>query len=1345
MKEIIRKIALLLALLWVGCVPEEQLTISMESQAVEMFVGEELQLHAKLVHSSREQIPLVWSSSNEEVASVRGGLILAKKAGSATVLVTADYASARCQVTVKNVEVTGITLNTSAVTLKIGDKFSLSASLSPSNVTDRTIKWATSNPSVVAVDGHGLVMALKDGVADITATSGSKSATCKVTVEKIGVEEISLTPSELNLTEGETYSLSATVLPENATDKTVTWTSDAPTLAKVDPAGRVTAVKAGTAAIMAEAGGKFAICSVSIAPKVIDVTGVILDKVTLSLVEEDSYTLIATVTPSNATDKTVTWSSSDPSVASVTTSGKITALKAGTATITAKAGTKTATCEVTVAAKVIEVTGITLDRTTLSMIESDTYTLTATITPSNATNKAVTWSSSDPSVASVTTSGKITALKSGAATITAKAGTKTATCEVTVAAKVIEVTGITLDKTTLSMTEGETYTLSATVTPTDATDKTVTWSSSNLSVASVSTSGEITALTSGTATITAKAGTKTAMCEVTVAAKVIEVTGIKLDKTTLDIEEEETCTLTATLTPSDATSIVTWISSRPSVATVSSDGTVTGIKAGSATITAKAGTKSATCSVTVTAKPVHVTSVSLNYTELNLKTGESADLNPIFTPSNASNHIVTWTSSKTIVATVNSVGLVKAYNKGVSYVTVKTQDGGHTATCLVRVDGGVPVTGVTLDNPSLELLVGDTFTLSANVSPSNAYNKVVSWSSNNTSVATVSRGVVTAKSLGTAIISVTTEESSKTATCEVTVKPGDIPVTGVTLSPAILEMTVGDSWKLTPTVIPSNASNQRVKWTSDNTSVASVSSDGEVTAKSLGQATITVRTLEGDKKATCTINVTTARVTGVYLNVSKYSIDLNGIPIILHATVVPSYATDKSVKWSSDNTAVATVSSDGTVTPKGVGEATITVTTNDGGKTASCLITVTGNTSVTGVSLDKTNLSMTPGDTQYLTASVSPSNASNKSVTWTSSNTSVATVSSSGLVTAKAAGTATITVKTADGSKTASCLVSVSPKYEAIRSLVLIPEQYVNGVSSIISEDYSYTPMTLVNKDRVTGTNSEKCNYRINSQVTSIQSTTILRYQMTPATAEVGLSYGDPVTFVYQNAQSNDIVLSGLYMGCENGVISVKLDVAGGIDSNYPTANIAVQIPDKNGTVVTSQFTPLYRKYYGLRIAQHGSLDIHYRRAICGIGSVDPDAYNNTVPNAVAIDYSSIRALCDTAVSHTGSLDLKAMAALHIIQENSYGYSCSGGLTNTAMKDLGLTWKYEIVKNYLVGANQTAQDQFVTLSDGVLSPIVYDDPAYALAAVGRTPIVRVTLLKGSDIVEVVYIKVFIKE
>ena len=425
----------------------------------------------------------------------------------------------------------------------------------------------------------------------------------------VKVEEVSVSPTFLSLTEGDNARLTVTVLPQNAYNKRVIWSSTSEDVASVSD-GIVMAVSPGTATIRvkSEDGGKMATCLVNVSAKYVPVTSIALNRTSASLKSGETVTLTATVKPDDATDKTVTWSSSDATVATVS-NGVVSAKKVGTATITAKAGDKTATCVVTVVAT--QVTSITLNRTSASLKAGETVTLTATVKPDDATDKTVTWSSSDATVATVS-NGVVTAKKVGSATITAKAGDKTATCAVTVVAT--QVTSITLDRTSASLKAGETVTLTATVKPDDATDKTVTWSTSDATIATVS-NGVVTAKKVGSATITAKAGDKTATCAVTVVAT--QVTSITLNRTSASLKAGETVTLTATVKPDDATDkTVTWSSSDATVATVS-NGVVSAKKVGTATITAKAGDKTATCTVMVVAAEHDNTIGDLDLEELN--------------------------------------------------------------------------------------------------------------------------------------------------------------------------------------------------------------------------------------------------------------------------------------------------------------------------------------------------------------------------------------------------------------------------------------------------------------------------------------------------------------------------------------------------------------------------------------------------------------------------------------------------------------------------------------------------------------------------------------------------------
>ena len=411
-------------------------------------------------------------------------------------------------------------------------------------------------------------------------------AGCTEKETQVEVSSVSLNTATIEMVEGETFSLVATVMPKDAEYDGVTWASSNASVASVN-SGTVTAIKEGTATITASAGGKSSTCTVKVSAKVVAVTSITLDKTSLSLKVGETETITATVSPYNATDKTITWNSSDVSVATVS-DGKVTAKKSGTATITAKSGIYTADCTVDIS---VDTESVTLDKTSLELAVGETAQLTATVKPDDATDKNVTWASSDESVAKVA-NGKVTAVKTGKATITANCGGKTAECAVTVT---VPITSLTLDKTTLSLAVGESAQLTATVKPDDATDKTVTWTSSDESVAKVA-DGKVAAVKAGKATITANCGGKTAECIVTVS---VPVSSITLDKTSLSLALGETAQLTATVKPDDATDkTVTWTSSDESIAKVN-NGEVKALKIGSSTVTATSASFSVSCNVTV--------------------------------------------------------------------------------------------------------------------------------------------------------------------------------------------------------------------------------------------------------------------------------------------------------------------------------------------------------------------------------------------------------------------------------------------------------------------------------------------------------------------------------------------------------------------------------------------------------------------------------------------------------------------------------------------------------------------------------------------------------------------------
>ena len=437
---------------------------------------------------------------------------------------------------------------------------------------------------------------------------------------------------------------------------------------------------------------------------------------------------------------------------------------------------------------------------------------------------------------------------------------------------------------------------------------------------------------------------------------IIPITSIVVQPRRAQVLTGETVELTVNYLPSSATNkAITWSSSNTSVATVSDTGVVTGVAPGTATVTATTqdgSNKTSSCYIIVTAPVIGVIGVTVSPKILSLTKGSTGSVVATVAPSDASNKNVTYTSSKPSVATVSETGVVTAVAEGSTTITVTTEDGDYTDTCAVTVTEAsapeVKVTGVTVAPTELSLKKGQTGTLTATVAPANATNKNVSYSSTKTSVATVSEtGVVTAVAKGEATIIVTTEDGGKTAMCSVTVTEDaeSVSVSSVSLDEKTASLKVNETKKLTATVLPENATNKNVTWSSSDAAVATVSADGTVTAVAAGTADITVTTVDGAKTDKCVVTVTEEEVppisvNGVSLNTNTASIKA-GETTQLTAVVTPEEATNKNVVFSSDNTSVATVSDTGLVSGVKAGTANITVTTEDGGFTDTCTVTVT--------------------------------------------------------------------------------------------------------------------------------------------------------------------------------------------------------------------------------------------------------------------------------------------------------------------------------------------------------------------------------------------------------------------
>lgn len=345
---------------------------------------------------------------------------------------------------------------------------------------------------------------------------------------------------------------------------------------------------------------------------------------------------------------------------------------------------------------------------------------------------------------------------------------------------------------------------------------------------------------------------------------------------------------------------------------------------------------------------------------------------------------------------------------------------------------GINVTGVILNKAFVTMNVNQTEVLFATVAPATAYNKSIIWTSNNSNVVDVSQtGVLTSKAEGVANITATTVDGGFTAYC--TVYVGNVPVTGITLNKFSSSVAIGSAIILTASITPENATNKSVAWKSSNTNIAVVDSNGIVTGKSAGNSIITATTVNGNYSAVCNLTVYDANsninVTGISLDRTNVTI-ATGKVIIIGAQIIPFNATNKQIKWSSSNSNVAVVDyQSGIVMAKEAGTALITATTVDGGYKAYCNVTVTNDNGsyipVRDIELSTNVIEMTKGENEKLTASISPVNATNKLVMWSTDNPSVVSVDNNGNIKALNKGIAVVTAKTDDGNLRERCFVIV--------------------------------------------------------------------------------------------------------------------------------------------------------------------------------------------------------------------------------------------------------------------------------------------------------------------------------
>lgn len=638
-----------------------------------LSVGEKIKLSYTLVPETVTNKNVTWYSMNNKVATVdKNGLVTAKTIGQTYIYAVSQDGSYLAFSTINVIQAaTGVKLDVSNLSLKVGDVYYVQSTFAPANATDKKLTWTVQDPKICTVSNSGKVTAKSPGTTTIFAkTTSGEIAYLYVTVQS-NVLGLALDKPEKTVIAGKKFKLNPIFTPAEPTNTKVTWKSSNAGVATVDKEGKVVTKKVGMAIIICTSadGGYLASCSVTVKP---GVSALAMDETEIKMLTGKTRKLTVTFTPEHPSSRKLTWKSSNPSVATVNDKGKVKALKGGSTVITctSSVGNVSASCVVSVEQLV---SYIKLSKDIVNVGLGKTYQLKGTVDSNDVTNKQLKWSSTKNSIATIDKNGNITGKKLGKCTVICRAtdGSKAkAKCTVNV---IRQMTSLSLDKSTIRILVGKSTRIRAIVRPSNASIKKVAWSSTDESIATVDVNGNIYAVAEGVCKIRAKAmdgSNKKAECWLYVLPRV-EASSVVISQKDLYLPVGTTEDLQVSVLPSNNTDSISFSSDNKLIATVNQNGRVRAIRPGQATITCVTSSgKSATSSVTV---------LGLNWENLNLNLYETQTLRLEGMTTG-----VVWESEDPTVATVASNGLVTSRKAGSTRIIASVK--GIKLYCRVTVN-----------------------------------------------------------------------------------------------------------------------------------------------------------------------------------------------------------------------------------------------------------------------------------------------------------------------------------------------------------------------------------------------------------------------------------------------------------------------------------------------------------------------------------------------------------------------------------------------------------------------------------------------------------------------------------
>ena len=974
---------------------------------------------------------VTWTSNTPAVATVSNtaatkGLATGVSAGTTTIRAALSGLNNSTVLTVTPVELLSIAVAPTAPSIALGtsQQFTATGTYTNGSTLDITpsVAWTSSVPTIANVSAAGLATSAQVGSTVIAATSGAISGSATLTVTPATLVSISVTPVAPAVAKGLRQQFTASGLFTDGSTQDLTpsaaWSSSADAVATIDAAGLATGVNTGTATISAAVGAVVGQTSMTVGPAVLVSIAVTPAEASVALGTIQQYGATGTYSDGSTQDLTssVTWSSSAISVATIENAGLAFSTGAGTTTISATSGTIVGSTNLTVTPAAIVTIAVTPAIPSVPLGLTRQFTATGTFTDGSIQDvtNAVSWSSSDASVATISmsadTKGLASSLSVGATTIAATLGGVSGNTTLTVTSATI--VSITVTPATLSLVKGTTQQFAASATYSDGTTQDVTstaaWSSSDASVVTVNATGLATGIGVGSATVSAVQDLVTGSASVQATPATLMAIDVTPVSATIPAGTTQQFTATGTFTDGstqDVTSTVQWSTSDALVVTVSNApataGLATGLDVGTVAVTAAAGQILATASLTVS--PAALVSIAVTPATATIALGRAHQFVAIGTYTDATTKDITttvvWSTSLATVAVVSnalgSEGLAVSAGLGTATITATDQSISGAATLIV---GEPEVVSIAVTPSALTISAGHTqqFSATATYTDGSTGNVTasVTWSSSSDAVATVdAAGTTTAVAAGSATITATSGSVMGTADLVVVAAPS---ILSFTASPGTI--TAGTSSSLTPTF----------------TGGTGVINPGNITVTN-GEAI----SVSPASPTTYTLTVTNAAATSVTSSVT--------VTVVAAPSISSFSATPSSIKQGSSSSlrgifangtgsidnGVGAVTSNVSkvVTPTATTDYTLTVA-NAAGTPVSATVTVTVHT-LQSIAIVPTSATIPVGSQGLLSAvgtysDGSTANLSNQ-VTWSSSDTAVATVNAVGLVTGVGPGPATIT------------------------------------------------------------------------------------------------------------------------------------------------------------------------------------------------------------------------------------------------------------------------------------------------------------------------------------------------